>query len=123
MEGREGEKGEFGEGKKVSISEEMTAKSAETHFRVMESYNNVSLLSVEIKTGRTHQIRIHMTDMGHPLVGDKVYHDDKQHVSFKRQALHADTLEFKHPVSGKKISIKAPLPLESVTLHFLHALS
>jgi 23S rRNA pseudouridine1911/1915/1917 synthase len=76
---------------------------------VKERYEKATLLQVEIKTGRTHQIRIHMESVGHPLVGDKLYGDVKA-LPFKRQALHAEFLEFRHPITNLKIKIQAPLP-------------
>ncbi len=104
------EKGYFAEGKKVRIAEdEDEGKHAETHFMVKERYEKATLLQVEIKTGRTHQIRIHMESVGHPLVGDKLYGDTKT-LPFKRQALHAEFLEFRHPITNLKIKIQAPLP-------------
>lgn len=105
------EKGEFGEGRKVRIvtADDAEGKTAETHYRIVERYEKASLLRVEIKTGRTHQIRIHMSDLGHPLVGDKLY-GSASGIAFKRQALHAELLEFRHPVTNKKMRIQAPLP-------------
>lgn len=103
------EKGEFGEGKKVRVVNQGSGKEAHTHYRVVERYRNATLLRVEIKTGRTHQIRIHMSDLGFPIVGDKLYGDDKA-LAFKRQVLHAERVDFVHPVTGKKIRVVAPLP-------------
>lgn len=103
------EKGEFDEGKKVRITTDKEGKQAVTQYRVKEMYDNATLLAVEILTGRTHQIRIHMSSIGHPLVGDKLY-TDKQTVAFKRQALHAERLEFRHPVTHVRLKVVAPLP-------------
>jgi RluA family pseudouridine synthase len=104
------EKGRFDEGQKVRIAEdEAEGKRAETVWRIVERYENASLLRVEIKTGRTHQIRIHMNDAGYPLVGDKVYGKEGG-IPFRRQALHAERLEFTHPISKQKMKVVAPLP-------------
>lgn len=104
------EKGSFEEGKKVRIpDEEDEGKRAVTNYRVMERYEKASLLRVEILTGRTHQIRIHMSDMGNPVIGDKLYGKQKG-IAFKRQALHAERLDFVHPVTHAKMKILAPLP-------------
>jgi 23S rRNA pseudouridine1911/1915/1917 synthase len=104
------EKGQFEEGKKVRVAEDEDAgKRAITQFRVVERYAKASLLRVQILTGRTHQIRIHMSHIGHPLVGDKLY-GIASGVVFKRQALHAERLDFKHPVTNKKMKIVAPVP-------------
>lgn len=103
-------KGRFDEGQKVRIAEdEGEGKRAETVWRIVERYEKASLLRVEIKTGRTHQIRIHMKDEGIPLVGDKLYGKEGG-VPFRRQALHAERLEFTHPISKQKMKIVAPIP-------------
>lgn len=104
------EKGEFGDGKKVKIAGDDGMK-ATTLFQVVERYDNATLLRIEILTGRTHQIRIHMADMGHPIVGDKLYGDDTG-IEFKRQALHAERIDFLHPVTKAKMKILAPIPPE-----------
>lgn len=87
---------------------------AVTEYKVLEEYENASLLSVIIKTGRTHQIRVHMSSMGHPLLGDILYggYDAK----IKRQALHASELDFIHPVNGEHIAIKSHLPSDILKL-------
>lgn len=104
------EKGEFEEGKKVRITKSKdTGKRAVTLYDVVERYEKATLLKVQIQTGRTHQIRIHLSDMGFPVVGDKLY-GYEEGISFKRQALHAERLDFMHPVTRKKMKILAPLP-------------
>ena len=89
-------------------------RRAVTHFRVIERFGPVaSLLAVWLETGRTHQIRIHMAEMGHPVVGEKVYRPKTQprcKASFHRQALHAQTLGFTHPITGEPIRGEAPVP-------------
>jgi len=110
------EKGNFEDGRKVRINARSpNAKMAMTEFRVMERYRGYTLLKVLIKTGRTHQIRVHLADMGHPLVGDKLYGDlpkdeNPDIKAMRRQALHAEQLVFFHPIDNKKIKVSAPLP-------------
>lgn len=111
------EKGEFDEGKKVRIAEdESDGKRAETLYRVVERYENASTLQVEIKTGRTHQIRIHLSDLGFPIIGDKLYGREKNGVPFRRQALHAERLEFTHPLTHAKMKVVAPVPKDMADL-------
>lgn len=81
---------------------------AVTHYRVIEEKNGHSLVSLELETGRTHQIRIHMKYLGFPLIGDYLYNPDMEHID--RQALHAYRLTFTHPVTGKAMDFTAPLP-------------
>ncbi len=83
-------------------------KNAETHFKNICSKNNCSLAQVVLKTGRTHQIRVHMAHIGHPLVGDWLYGTGEE----SRHLLHLEKIEFKHPVSGENMSFKAPVPRE-----------
>lgn len=89
-------------------------KHAVTHFRVLERFGPVaSLLACWLETGRTHQIRIHMAETGHPVVGDPVYRPKnwpRCKAAFHRQALHAQTLGFKHPFGGETVRVEAPLP-------------
>lgn len=106
------EKGEFEDGKKVRV---VRSKSkglrAVTEFRTIERYDNASVLKVQILTGRTHQIRIHLSDMGCPVVGDKLYGVGNG-IPFKRHALHAERLDFVHPVTKLKTKVIAPLPAD-----------
>ena len=96
-------------GAKVRITEPRQGKPAQTHFHVLERYRNATLLEVIPRTGRTHQIRVHLAHIGHPLIGDKLYGDGAG-FRFKRQALHATVLGFIHPISGKKLKFQSPLP-------------
>lgn len=89
-----------------SISDE--GKYAITEYEVVEIFPNASLLSVYIKTGRTHQIRIHLSSIGHPIMGDSLYGVCTSLIG--RQALHASLLEFLHPVNNRHITINSPLP-------------
>lgn len=83
-------------------------ENAVTHYRVLESRNGYSLVSLILETGRTHQIRVHMKYLGWPLIGDYLYNPDMEHIS--RQALHSYRLAFRHPVTGEAMTFTAPLP-------------
>ena len=85
-------------------------KHAVTHFEVMERYHGYTLLDIKIETGRTHQIRVHLSEIGYPVVGDEVYSNGKNPFGVKGQMLHAKSLEFTHPVTGKKMKLEAPVP-------------
>ncbi|TKB09023.1 RluA family pseudouridine synthase [Desulforhopalus sp. IMCC35007] len=85
-------------------------KHAATNWDLVERYDGgLSLLQVNIETGRTHQIRVHMAHLGYPVAGDCVYGTGKTQRKFPRQMLHASRLSFNHPVTGKKLDIIAPL--------------
>lgn len=83
-------------------------ENAVTHYRVLEEKNGHSLVSLTLETGRTHQIRVHMKHIGHPLIGDYLYNPDMEFIS--RQALHSYRLAFFHPITGKQMVFTAPLP-------------
>jgi len=105
------EKGRFGRGRKVRLSKSGSGKSAKTMFEVRERYKSTTLLDIEVATGRTHQIRVHLASKGFPLIGDSIYGDARtRRISFKRHALHAHHLGFKHPVTGNKMSFRSPMP-------------
>lgn len=89
---------------------ERNAKEAVTHFTVKKRYGKYTLLEVNLETGRTHQIRVHMAYIGHPLVGDQVYGRKKQTLTQLGQMLHAYQLAFTHPVTGKELCLKVGLP-------------
>ncbi|NLM42869.1 MAG: RluA family pseudouridine synthase [Clostridiales bacterium] len=94
------------------ISDE--GKSAVTEYQVLEEYEDASLVSVIIKTGKTHQIRVHFSSIGHPLLGDKLYGGPDDDI--ERQALHAWQLNFLHPIDKKNINLKAGLPSDILML-------
>ena len=91
----------------------LNGKPSITHYEVIEYYRSVSLLKVELETGRTHQIRVHMSAIRHPLVGDLTYGADPNlaaEIGVDRPWLHATALEFTHPISGLPISVYASYP-------------
>ena len=94
--------------KKMSVTRD--GKEAVSHIKVVKRYGNYTLIRVKIDTGRTHQIRVHMAKIGHPVVGDEVYSSGKNEFGVKGQMLHSTILKFKHPISGKGIMLEAPLP-------------
>ena len=79
-----------------------------THYRRLAYHDGLSLLSLHLETGRTHQIRVHMKSIGHPLIGDFLYNPDFTKIN--RQALHSYRLRFTHPVTKKPLVFTAPLP-------------
>ena len=85
-------------------------RPSRTHYRVVEELGKSSLLAVELETGRTHQIRVHLTTIGHPVVGDRTYTRRLDPVRVGRIFLHAARVGFKHPVTGNEMSIDSPLP-------------
>ena len=94
--------------KKMAVTK--TGKEAITHFKVINRYSGYTLLELNIETGRTHQIRVHLSEIGYPIVGDEVYSNGKNPFNVKGQMLHAAKLKFKHPKTGEEISVEAPLP-------------
>ncbi len=97
-------------------------REAVTHYRIEERFRAHTLLRVQLETGRTHQIRVHLAHVGFPIVGDGVYGGRRRQVAgageelraalqlFRRQALHAQRLAFDHPISGRHRTFEAPLP-------------
>lgn len=89
-------------------------KPAISHFKVLEQMQHAAHLEVRLESGRTHQIRVHLKYIGHPIVGDPVYAGNRKTYGLTGQALHAAMLSFVHPVTGATITVEAPLP-ESFT--------
>lgn len=89
-------------------------QSARTHYRTLKSNGQLSLIELQLETGRTHQIRVHMAYMGHPLLGDELYGGNMEQM--QRQALHAFRLSFKHPMTGAELVITAPAPADFAQL-------
>lgn len=102
--------------KKMAVVKDGSGREAVTHYRVLERFGGVSYLALELETGRTHQIRVHMSYTGHPLLGDEVYSPSKCRFEerhprlFDGQALHAIKLTLTHPETGERMSFDAPLP-------------
>ncbi len=94
--------------KKMAVTKD--GKKAITHFSVLKRYNGYTLLDIKIDTGRTHQIRVHLSEIGYPIVGDNVYSNGKNPYGVIGQMLHAKSLEFEHPITGEKLKLEAPLP-------------
>lgn len=94
--------------KKMAVDKD--GKDAITHFKVLKRYDKYTLLEIRIETGRTHQIRVHMAEIGHPVVGDMVYSNGKNEFGIEGQMLHARRLEFSHPTTGEKMILEAKLP-------------
>lgn len=97
--------------KKMTV-EPNKGKDAITHYRVLDRFAvaNVSYLELTLETGRTHQIRVHMAHLGHPVLGDPVYGRRKEPYTLAGQALHAKVLGFKHPLNGEYLEFDSPLP-------------
>ena len=85
-------------------------KNAITHIKVIKRFNKYTLLEINIETGRTHQIRVHLSHIGFPVVGDYTYSNGKNEFGIIGQCLHAKALDFKHPITQKEIHLEAPLP-------------
>ena len=102
--------------KRMAVTDRGHTRCAVTHYRVLERFPGFSYLSLELETGRTHQIRVHMSHLGHPLIGDTVYGGghtpfEKKHASLlSGQCLHAVSLTFTHPKTGKEVTFTCPLP-------------
>ena len=96
--------------KKMAVDK--NGKEATTSFKVLKRYpkNNVTLLEIKIETGRTHQIRVHLSKIGYPIIGDNVYSNGKNEWNVEGQMLHAKRLKFRHPISNKKMDLEARIP-------------
>ncbi len=95
--------------KKMAV-DRVNGKNAVTHWRVLERYSGYTYLQCRLETGRTHQIRVHLASLGHPLLGDTVYGAKKPVPGLAGQCLHAKKLTFIHPRSGEKMTVECPLP-------------
>jgi 23S rRNA pseudouridine1911/1915/1917 synthase len=105
--------------KKIAIVEGSRGKRAVTHWKRLEALKDAALVECRLGTGRTHQVRVHMASLGHPLLGDPVYgRAGKSHgkllkeLGFNRQALHAAELGFSHPVTNNRLSFSSPMPAD-----------
>ncbi|WP_282941546.1 RluA family pseudouridine synthase [Paenibacillus sp. RC67] len=107
--------------RKLYTVTEKNSKHAVTHFVVLERFGDFTLMELKLETGRTHQIRVHMKFIGHPLAGDPAYGPARsQHVTIEGQALHAAVLGFVHPRTGEHLQFEAELPEDMQ--HLLHVL-
>ena len=102
---------------KMAIVEGARGKRAVTHYRVVQVLKEAALVECRLETGRTHQVRVHMTSIGHPLLGDQTYgrsrivhRDLLNQLDFRRQALHAAEIGFVHPISKESLSFKSAVP-------------
>ena len=91
-------------------STQKSGKNAVTHFKVLKRFDGFTYLEIKIDTGRTHQIRVHLSEIGYPVVGDEVYSNGKNPFGVKGQMLHAKSIEFMHPTTKEKMKIIAPIP-------------
>jgi 23S rRNA pseudouridine1911/1915/1917 synthase len=103
--------------KKMAVLPENKGKHAVTHYRAVENFVKTALVECTLETGRTHQVRVHMAHIGHPLIGDSVYSNRQNpyrigpnQSKFDRQALHAASLGFIHPISGETLRFESRLP-------------
>lgn len=97
--------------KKMAVNVK-NGRRAVTHFKVLERFSEATLIECRLETGRTHQIRVHMSYIGHPLIGDTVYGRSKKKYDIEGQALHARLLGFIHPATGKYVEFQAEPPKE-----------
>lgn len=96
--------------KRMAVCRTGEGREAITHWQVVDSHNGYSHITCRLETGRTHQIRVHMASIGHPLVGDVVYGSKKPFPGLAGQCLHAACLTFTHPTTGARMTVEAPLP-------------
>ena len=95
-------------------------ESAITHYERLAAGKEYSLAELHLETGRTHQIRVHMKYIGHPLPGDYLYNPDYRRIN--RQPLHSYQLEFTHPITGKVMLFTAPLPIDFISAFYSNSL-
>ncbi len=105
--------------KKMAVLQDGKGKQAVTHYRLLEAYKNCALVECTLETGRTHQVRVHMAHISHPLIGDSTYNNRQKSLQtgsttayIDRQALHAAVLGFIHPVTGEKLRFESALPAD-----------
>ena len=92
------------------MSVDKNGKKAITHIKVIKKYKNYTYIEINIETGRTHQIRVHMSEIGYPIVGDMVYSNGKNPFGVEGQMLHAKNIEFIHPTTKDNVSFEAEVP-------------
>jgi 23S rRNA pseudouridine1911/1915/1917 synthase len=94
----------------VIRSENLKKREALTYYKVVKRYAGYTLVELDLKTGRTHQIRVHLSYIGYPIVGDRTYSRKNNDIGATRQMLHASRLCFNHPITGKYMEFKAEIP-------------
>lgn len=94
--------------KKMAVKKD--GKYAITHFEVLNRYDEYTLLKINIETGRTHQIRVHLSEINFPIVGDTVYSNGKNKWNEEGQFLHSSSIKFTHPITKKQMDLEAPMP-------------
>jgi 23S rRNA pseudouridine1911/1915/1917 synthase len=102
--------------KRTRMAVTARGRQAVTHYEVLERYAVATLLRCRLETGRTHQIRVHLSALGHPLVGDPAYGRRASAIDFPRQALHAERLGLLHPVTRRAMSWQAAAPADMQAL-------
>lgn len=107
------------ERRRMAVNEQ-NGKPAVTHYTVLQRFREYTYIECRLETGRTHQIRVHMASVGHPLLGDAVYCHRKEAFHLEGQTLHAMTIGFAHPADGRYVEVTAPLP--AYFTHLLHIL-
>jgi 23S rRNA pseudouridine1911/1915/1917 synthase len=107
---------EYVSGRRRIARHDSEGRPAVTHYRVRHVYRQAALLELRLETGRQHQIRLHLQDLGHPLVGERVYGDDGRRARAARQMLHAWRLEFQHPLRRTTVAAEAPVPADMAKL-------
>ena len=95
--------------KKMAVTYQ-NSREAITHYRVIEEYSGFSYIECKLETGRTHQIRVHMAHLGHPIVGDEVYGKGRNAMGLSNQCLHSKCIEFTHPKTGERLEFESELP-------------
>lgn len=106
----EGDIGRHPKDRKKMAIVKTNGKFAKTHYKVLERFDNATFMEFKLETGRTHQIRVHMASIGHPLLGDPLYSNGKNPYHLVGQALHAKTIGFIHPRTGEYVEVSAPIP-------------
>ncbi|MBU6427401.1 MAG: RluA family pseudouridine synthase [Cyanobacteria bacterium REEB65] len=97
---------------RIKMAVVTTGRPARTHYRVLEAFRDASLVELTLETGRTHQIRVHLADSGHPVLGDRVYSHAPSPMRLSGQLLHAFRLDFDHPTTGQRMTFESSPPPE-----------
>jgi 23S rRNA pseudouridine1911/1915/1917 synthase len=106
----------YASGRRRVVRDADEGRQAITHYRVRSTYRDAALLELELETGRQHQIRLHLQQLGHPLVGERVYQEGPTRIRAPRQMLHAWRLRFPHPTRDMVVAVEAPMPADMTKL-------